>query len=434
MSLLGLPIELFNQIALEIHRDDIENFCLCNRAVFQQMEAGLKTHRRRKRLAKLSLYLSRRSPANDETFVGSRIDEFFIALSQDPGIAAYIVELRLVDAIDDPSHNYELDEAETLNHYDSTLVALQKPSRRAHLDCMEYIKELLENGHTGAMTILLLAILPNLERLVAVDFYSSFWGHQPTLGPPGFLNHLTTLELVKSNNSMADRGYVDLVKILSGRPEVKNLRLRSLYGASDGFPPDFISSLEQLQIERCNISVEDYSRVFQPLKSLKKLQLCKSNVCERTGDSSPARLISVLAQTVYKTLEYLELTPNYSLTLGFWPLRDSVGSFKPFEVLKVLKVTKLGVFKPPFCDKEQRYCRECLDQMGPEEELCHHWANQLDFLVHELPPSLEKLVSVGLSGKLAANGPFSGLKELKHERLPNFQEIVFNDDCPMERA
>ena len=440
-NLLDLPEEILLQIIeKEVCPDDLENFALCSKAIFFMASRRLNIHRTKKRkfstfiVGDVHLYNGHTGP------IVARQQHPVFALERllaESAIPDYCQILRIGGM---PSNGtltgrYEHDvtqEASTIagGLYDrlAALVGIgpylyhpHGTDKQRELYCQAFYVPLitLRNIETLELvdcagfirTLPIFSIMRETHhRLKAIGLFGKWNCSYST--PSDILCQFARIPSIR-------RMYGLGVGLGSRSPAFRNVDSGTLY-----------PSLEELHFERSRIDCREF-RTF--LSHIPELKIFFYDHTPMAGyDYGPGRVLAALKNYASESLESLTFIDRYRMTvvtvettcLMKWSYGTLVGSLRGFKVLKHVAI---------------ECCLIINDQhdgnVAPlQSTLANRWGRDIcvSRLVDVLPPSLETLELYQPYDFHIASA-FSGLRELREERLPKLRTVSIQRKTRMER-
>lgn len=317
------------------------------------------------------------------------------------------------------------------------------------------------SGDPEAAACLLIALLPNLEKLRIVDdwryhesppFYSTLdrlleaaTDSKYDLTGLNSFKYLSEVGLLGGDDR--DGGEFAVGLIFSALPSIRTIKGRFLIGEPE--TPGLVykpvipirpkSEITKLQFHQSSIETGSFLKCMASIKALQQFtyDFC-ADIDELEGAWEPRGIVEVLQAFASRSLVYLELTGVTTIyTVKFRRGEPYIWSLRNFEVLEILRLETVMLFmevegtddRTPD-EKSERY------QHGPPEITGHDWAGGRNALVEPvglvdvLPASAKRLRLVGELSNEEAMAMLEDIVELKVERIPNLRRIFFEDVDP----
>lgn len=317
------------------------------------------------------------------------------------------------------------------------------------------------SGDPEAAACLLIALLPNLEKLRIVDdwryyestpFYSTLDrllnaatdSNYDLTGLNSF-KYLSEVGLHGSDNGSGGDFHVG--PIFSALPSIRTIKGRYLDGAfgppgrayERELPDESGSQITTLEFHQSAISTTNFAKCIARIKSLQKFtyDFC-ADTAEKFQAWEPRGVIRVLQSFASRSLVHLELTGVTTIyTVKFRRGEPFIGSLRAFEVLETLRLESLMLYKEVEGTDDRTPDEESEPyQIGPPEITEHDWAGGRNALVEPerlvdiLPASAKRLRLVGELSNEEAMAMLEDIVELKDKRIPNLRRIFFEDVDP----
>ena len=449
--LLCLPLELVLRIIDEICPNDIENFCLCSKALRVTADDALTHHRDMKRTCS----------ATSCGFISSGSPLASLKVSQHP---VTIIQAILADKhyrfypreIDLGFCRFWHSEGEDVN------LEAESKIRRILDDLNDQILRLIKNcpylenanevarwqenllrDSGGVCTAMAVTLLPNLRSMTLKDCV---------------VNDVLIEMLVKiadanvKSSSLASNALSNLSKLFILQEDFKILSyfailpsIRSIYGFQirDQYnipsPRSEKSRLKELILDDCTIDVRSLSKFLKGVKALEKFRYEASAAAFTAFQWQPRKIVASLLENAQDSLEEVDLDYK-DVFYSRWEVayRTPVGSLRAFTKLKHVTVLVPMLFdKKPKSGEAQEVPPTIEDDdpedIGSDSDASTHGNFQPLPLVDTMPASLETLTLVGLLEIDDAMILFSDMAKLKEGRLPSLRWINLNGPAEVYR-
>ena len=447
LELLNLPNELLCQISEQVHRDDIENFAIACRKIFELSKGVLVRHRSRKRFRKMELQIRFGNNFLGDLESGEcrkyHPGHLLVSLLADHEIAAYISALRVTtsgsdeqEPDDDSGFNaftsLEEDEvcdplrAEMELYKERIRSILQKSSCTEDEDDVDEFFEMILAGHQGATVGLIISLLPNLSHLTLDGFLdgaavldtmlqnilSKKRDHEQAL------TSVTDLEIDSRDGNIGSNrsNFVEPLARMSSLKRFSGIALES-YGQRMGDEIDRPCSIEELEIEDCFFDMKGLLRVFGKPILLRKLYY-RRTVSPSFGDENFLfTMIEWLRLYAGGMLEKIIITEYETVNNEHHEEgQDYLGSFRSFKKLKLLRLPAI------LCSERVKHQdgSKCVSM----ECLCgRRYARALASI---LPFSLEELILEGGVFENMIPDMFEGFGDVLQKLFPKLSRIRVN--------
>ncbi len=316
------------------------------------------------------------------------------------------------------------------------------------------------SGKLEATASLLLALLPNLEKLRIVDTWR-YDGQPPfhavlsallkaATNPCGNLGRLNVfrrlVEVGLHGSGEGDAQDFHVAPNFSALPSIRTIKGRYIDGEiilRSGFrfgPPavhfERHSKITTLEFHQSSIDKNSFRDCIRRIKALQRFtyDFCGSTA---VGDQTwePRGIVQVLGWFASTSLVHLELTGVSDIYhVQFRHGEPFIGTLRAFEALETLRLETVMLYKEVedtddrTPDVDRRY--------GPREIGEDEWAGGSNALVEPerlvdiLPASARRLRLVGGLSNEEAIAMLADIVELKDERVPNLGRIFFEDVDP----
>lgn len=314
------------------------------------------------------------------------------------------------------------------------------------------------SGNREAATCLLIALLPNLEKLrifadgrynASPPFYSLLG--RLLEGATDSKYDLTGLNSFKYLSEVGLEGGddgsgedFDVGPLFSALPSIRTIKGRYMEGSfempgqvhkpeTSAGPKSEITSLE---FRESTIDPDSFSKCIANIKSLQKFIY---DFCADIdfGDPywEPRGIVGVLKAFASRSLVHLELTgitdiDHVKLRRG----EPFIGSLRAFEVLETLILETVTLYKEvEGTDDRTPNEKSESNQIGAPETNEHDLSGgrntweEPERLVDVLPASARRLRLLGELSDEDAIAMLAGIEELKDKRIPNLESISFED-------
>lgn len=492
-TFLGLPVEIQRLIISDIPLNDIENFTLCSKVAHQLSRKRLMEQYARKRhfstiavghigtstwdedprvrgvhpiLILRDLLADAQSWLYTKTLIIGYLEDINGQVFEDQE-EAELDEIELQDVVAQFKLNTRLLK---------TVVEVQRRiyPERGEIDLEKCPKakkwtQAILSGETEASASLLIAILPNVQKLRLVDdwkfqVHGSFTGTLHDLLKAAVsdkyditgINSFSKLTEVGMHGAGQQCGAnYDVFRGFVALPSMRTIKGRIIDGVGGGCGR-YSSKCSKVESLAFYQSAIDASTVSGMLCAIRGLQ---SFAYDFWGDASvasvdpddrakwePRQIVQALEIYTRKSLRHLELTSllehdrdgagNFQ-NIESWRGEPFIGSLCTFEVLEKIRLETMMLYKE--IEGDNRWTREEENAISRMQEgweaIGENWArtrapNSLvepERLVDVLPASICRLRLVGGLSNEDATSMLENLPALKEERLPNLLSIVFED-------
>ncbi len=313
------------------------------------------------------------------------------------------------------------------------------------------------SGDLEAAACLLIALLPNLEKLQIVDKYRYpesppfYWTLKCLLA--GAMNSECDLKGLNSFKKLSEVGlhgsgdgssldFLDAT-YFSALPFIRTIKGRNVNG-EDGLPGCFYktppfdhtlrpnSDITSLEFHQSSIDMGSFYYCIRRIKSLQKFTYefsAATTVGEQTWE--PRGIVLVLLSFASRSLVHLELTGVTDIyTVRFRRGEPFIGSLRAFEVLETLRLETVMLYKEVEGTVDRtpdemvvRWTGQSSTPRTSEGE----WAGGRNALVEPerlvdiLPASAKRLRLVGGLSNEEADAMLEDLVKMKDERIPNLR-------------
>ncbi len=313
------------------------------------------------------------------------------------------------------------------------------------------------SGKVEAAASLLLALLPNLEKLRIVDTWR--YDEQPPFhavlqgllkaatnpgGNPGGLNLFRRLVEVGLQGGASD---FHVVPDFNALPSIRTIKGRYIDGEEEmlgsGFrfgPPavhfERHSKITTLEFHQSSIDKNSFRDCIGRIKALQRFtyDFCGSTA---VGDQTwePRGIVQVLGWFASTSLVHLELTGVSDIYhVQFRHGEPFIGTLRAFEALETLRLETVMLYRE--VEGTDDGTPDVDLGSGPREIGEDEWAGgpnalfEPERLVDILPASARRLRLVGGLSDEEAIAMLADIVELKDERVPNLGRIFFEDVDP----
>ena len=335
------------------------------------------------------------------------------------------------------------------------------------------------SGDLEAAACLLIALLPNLEKLRIVDdwrFYDSppFYSTLDRLlnATTDSNYHLTGLNSFKYLSEVGVHGSddgaggdFDVGPIFDALPSIRTIKGWSIDGVLESpgqackarLPVEPDSEITNLEFYQSSISTVSFYRCIKKIKSLQKFTYDFHDFCADTTEEQHSwesrGVVGVLQSFASRSLVHLELTGVTTIhTVKFRRGEPFIGSLRAFEVLETLRLETVMLYKEVECTDDENTDDEttehettdgdttddetldgqCGTSITAEDRAGGHNALvEPERLVDFLPASAKRLRLVGELSNEEAMAMLEDVVELKDKRIPNLRRIFFEDLYPL---
>ena len=448
--LLSLPLEVLLRIIDEICPDDIENFCLCSRALRITADDALTRHRQMKRTCSA---ISCGFPSSDSPLASLEVSQHPVtiikAILADKHYRFYPKEIDIGRCRFSPNEGEEIEsEAESIirrildDLNDQILLLIENCPYLANADEVARWREHLFRSPGSVCIALAVTLLPNLrsmalencvEKDVLIEMLVKIADanvKSPLLAST-VLSKLSKLFL----QCTVDCGRDDfqMLSYFAVLPSIRSIhgcKIQDQYNASISGPEK--SELKELILDDSAIDVRSLSNFLKGIKALKKFRYEAGAMAFRLVQWQPHRIVAILLENAQDSLQELDLDCKdvfYSRCEVSY--RTPMGSLRSFTKLKHVTVLVPMLFDKKPKSGEAQEVPPTIEDSDPEDkgsdsDASTHGQFQLLPLVETMPASLETLTLVGLLDSDDAMILFSDIAILKEERLPNLRGINLN--------
>ncbi|KAL8789973.1 MAG: hypothetical protein Q9213_000859 [Squamulea squamosa] len=384
LNLLDLPIEiLLHIIERDVRHEDLENFALCSRSIFELAKGARAKHLKRKKnhskivVGDICVYHrleERRALANEVHPVVVLQD--MLADRDNMGDYCKTLMLGNIDGCQEDKCNYTVWNA-AMKVFESL-----NPQQKHDFDVPF-------SGHSGDHSVWFRRNLQGFYELTCSAIFRSLYKTE-------------VLKLVNSSNDLyvADSTLTIMHETYHDLKEVRAFGNRHLDGEC---------------INALRIKSSTFERLLSNVKALRVFY--NENDSTRTGHSDyrPNRTVAALRKYASHSLEsftFFDINNWYTVANG---LAVGTTSLREFRVLKHAAI-QFSLFIKPDKDEEKEGYRN--------DTYSHEWGvSHIFTLVDMLPPTLETLELYRPTTRKDATFIFAGLREQRQERLPNLRSI-----------
>ena len=453
-NLLNLPNEVLLIIVNDVHRDDIENFALSCKIVFELSQNALAKHRSRKKHAKTTLQAHPHDDIYSLACLNVHPFQFLRQLPDDEELAPYITSVHVhtrrpywdrdINEDDEDGDNRHKDSDDDCNHWQRQFERITEPylhkvcntlrdvSNRMDEDhSMEHILRILF-GDPGSTIGLILCLLPNLtkfpihgfsyrESTLANILRQVLGSTTKSARSSGVLSKLSVLEVSQRATGVPYMENFELYETLSRLPSLQSFKGTELtyIGPQDNiFPTDADQAcpLESIDLVECDIEWSHAAALFGKTKRLKSLRQYRYVAEDFDYDYDTKPMITWLKCHALETLE--SLIVNFGPAIveeGDVDLR-TVLSLREFKVLKSLEVPAAMLLIDPSL-------RSNFKSSGSKRSLPLLLPLSLERLM--VAPSIPNRYRCLPNYEQLLGEMFYDLAEAKKCALPNLKEIEF---------
>ena len=432
-TLMSLPNEILTAIIEATEPDDIESFSTCCKLMYSLARHRLEEHEKKKSLYSTVLVSDSTLPF-PEPFQGEEFNTQLQGLFLDKANRFYTkamaVELFAHSAAETSAVN-DLDEFEQQLESSMTEVHNKIGLDTGGIEAKLWSKHVKE-GNPGAILLLLLAFLPNLEN-VSIDF-STFWSLRLSAVYSKILSLMTKASLEESKNELSFRGRLSKCTVHGD----------GLEGLEEGILP-FLMMLPRIQVfQGYGLTIGDsyswpYANAVSPVVDLElygeieaftlSSYLCGIRELKRfrythdgdhVGDRyihfAPCEIVATLREFAFRSLVALDLTIDAPFEMTEFIDLPGIGSLRSFEVLETVRLHCHLLFEQVQIADSTEFAKleELLDKSLVKGQ------NLIDFL----PSSVRSFHLEDIPRGRLILDTFEGFKKHRVERLPKLLSIT----------
>ena len=307
------------------------------------------------------------------------------------------------------------------------------------------------SGGKEAAACLLIALLPNLEKLQVVDMFvrEPFdeilerilkAARDREYDFAGLNSFKRLAEIFLLGECGADLG---VLQKFDGLPSLSTIKGRFIVsdwpeqGNSLEPSTERYSNITALELHQSKVNTDS---IYACIKGIRSLHRFTYDFCAARGRSTwePRNIVRVLQAFAYQSLVHLELTGVTDIySVRFRRGEPFIGNLRAFEVLETLRLETVMLYKEI----------EGTDDRTPD---VGHWTTDLEItekdwaggrnalveperLIDILPASTKRLRLVGGLSIEEAGEMLADIVELKDERIPSLRRIFFEDVEPSSK-
>ncbi|CAD6571729.1 MAG: hypothetical protein ASARMPRED_004768 [Alectoria sarmentosa] len=429
-TLLDLPNEIKLEIIETIAPDDIENFSLCCKSVYDLAGRTLRQHMVDKTTYRRCFSLSTWNEGHTMCLVAyCKLRD----MSESRRLRLYPRSIRIgnytvsdqdreTNRLRHPEYVWSrstqvMDKVRGIS--DSIFNNLDSPC--VDMDEMKAWRKKIGDGEVGAANCLLLTLLPNVERIDVDELDRSHSEMSDMIYKISKTNEDVSsmiwekLSLVKLQevhvHSLACLGgattqsrVLEACMTLPSLRIVRGTQLGRRYKFNEWIYPDRCSNVTELHFRGCTLAVKHLACLFKHLKALQIFSYDHSRLPETPGkEYGPDELIDALRLYAKTTLTFFNYTSDARDHTGDHRMPNA-SILRRFEALKTLRMSRVML----------------IVKGAPRK------------LVDELPSSLEELELVDPISATEARQMFEGILATKQERLPKLRLVVFEGAIPFD--
>ena len=442
-TLMGLPNEILTAIIEAIEPDDIESFSTCCKLIHSLARHRIEKHKEKKSLFSTLDVEDDISPFPRQPWdkkygePGTYLKEFL----SDERNRLY-PKAMIVKFIDDdglgPMNSSRTARTSTNDGLNVARHQLKCTMAGVHSmigldfgenEAEEWAKK-VQAGYPIATFLLLLALLPNLEKItISVDY---LWSSTLVASYTKILRHMTETALGQKGNGLG----------LGRRLSECTIYGESSQGIGEGLLPYLMMFPRMQKMGGDNLDIEDrlwpYKDAVSPvvdldlegaidthslssyIRGIRELKRFRYSHVMDAHMPWPCDIVAALRQSAFKTLVHLCLTTDVSYEMIWHDSSPGIGSLRAFEVLETIRLHYLLIFEGvQLTTSPEPFNSEYTLEKSLEKSLVKA-QNLIDFF-----PSLVRSFHLEhiVKGRLILDA-FKGFKEHRVERLPKLHSIT----------
>ena len=454
-TLMGLPNEILISIIDATGPEDVVSFSTCCKTMYSLAKRRLEEHKEKQRLfANIFVngdFLPYPGPFRGVKYSNSDTDTDLNELFSDERNHSYPKAMLVKFDLEEFGPTYEHDgwrpaRLSATNWFDEFQHQLKSRMAEIHsmmalvvggIEAEKWVKDVKE-GYPLATFLLLLALLPNLEKCEIQIF--SWWRHTLSAKYSKIIRLLIEAALGQKENGLSLGGrltkciiYGDycgsiresFLPFIMMLPKMRTIQASRLDIENVPWPfTDAVSPIADLDLNGVihTATLSNYVRGIRELKSFRYNYENDSFMDFPDISWEPCEIVATLRQTAFKSLVSLDLTTSVTHDWNWFDISPGIGSLRSFEVLEIVRLEYVLLLEEVLiADGADEVDSKETSGILNEESLAKA-QGLIDFL-----PSTARIVQLeGIPEGEGSLDAFKGFPEHRVERLPRLDSMVLN--------